>query len=270
MPDRLSVPGPRPSAPRDCGIRALSGRRAVRLTGFMTVGFETQLAWWSFGPVTLSRVEPAGVSLPRGERSGELSLLATPRPVTFVWQDHDAPRTLHVPLGELGLSAATVGRAAPRLAASPLHRLVARHVRDLARDADVLSATPSADALGRVCVDLVRALLVSAAGEEPALITQVQTHVRRHLGDPGLSPASVAAALAVSPRQLYRACAAADVRLEQWIITARLAAARADLADRHLPIAAVARRWGFKDPTHFTRRFRAAYGVSPSEWRHRQ
>lgn len=46
--------------------------------------------------------------------------------------------------------------------------------------------------------------------------------------------------------------------------------ARADLADRHLPIAAVARRWGFKDPTHFTRRFRAAYGVLPSEWRRRQ
>lgn len=270
MPDRLSVPGPRPSAPRDCGIRALSGRRAVRLTGFMTVGFETQLAWWSFGPLTLSRVEAAGDPLPRGEEPGELSLVSTPRPVTFVWLGPGGSRTLHLPPDELGLSAATVRRAAPRLAASPLHRLVAHHVQGLARDADALSATPAADALGRVCVDLVRALLVSAAGEEPTLIAQVRTHVRHHLGDPSLSPASVATALSVSPRQLYRACAAADLSLEQWIITARLAGARADLADRHLPIAAVARRWGFKDPTHFTRRFRAAYGVLPSEWRRRQ
>ena len=228
------------------------------------------LAWWSFGPLTMSRVEPAGVPLLRGEDPGELSLITTPRPVTFVWLGPAGSRTLHIPPDELGLPAATVRRAGPRLAASPLHRLVAHHVQDLARDADSLSATPSADALGRVCVDLIRALLVSAAGEEPTLIAQVQTYVRHHLGDPGLSPASVASALSVSPRQLYRACAAADVGLEQWIITARLAAARVDLADRHLPIAAVARRWGFKDPTHFTRRFRAAYGVLPSEWRHRQ
>jgi len=30
---------------------------------------------------------------------------------------------------------------------------------------------------------------------------------------------------------------------------------------------AAARRWGFVDPTHFGRRFRAAYGLSPGEWR---
>ena len=33
------------------------------------------------------------------------------------------------------------------------------------------------------------------------------------------------------------------------------------------PIAAVAAGWGFKDPTHFARRFRAAYGLRPQEWR---
>ncbi|MGH3972574.1 MAG: helix-turn-helix domain-containing protein [Pseudonocardiaceae bacterium] len=31
-------------------------------------------------------------------------------------------------------------------------------------------------------------------------------------------------------------------------------------------IAAVARSLGFSDPGHFARRFRAAYGLSPSEW----
>jgi AraC-like DNA-binding protein len=241
----------------------------------MAVVFETlavvgQLAWWSFGPLTLSRVEAAGVPRPGGEDPGELSLITTPRPVTFVWQGPGGSRTLHIPPGELGLPAATVHRAGSRLTASPLYPLVTHHVQDLARDADALSASPAADKLGRVCGDLVRALLVSAAGAEPTLIAQVRAHVRDHLDDPGLSPASVATALSVSPRQLYRACAAADLSLEQWIITTRLAGARADLADHHLPIAAVARRWGFKDPTHFTRRFRAAYGVLPSEWRHRQ
>jgi AraC-like DNA-binding protein len=214
---------------------------------------------WSFGPLTVVRGEPAGSHGPRGE----LTVVPGSRPVTLTC----AARTLRISPARLGLPDGTVRRAAPRLAASPLYRLVARHLQDLVRDADALSATPAADALGRASVDLVRTLLVSAAGDDPTLIAQVRTHVRQHLGDPGLSPASVAAALSVSPRQLYRACAAADVRLEQWIIAARLAGARADLADRDLPIAAIARRWGFKDPTHFTRRFRAAYGVLPSEWR---
>lgn len=200
------------------------------------------------------------------EPAEELTLVVGAQPVTFTC----AARALRISPARLGLPAATVRRAAPRLTASPLYRLAARHCQDLARHADVLSASATADALGGVSVDLLRALLVSAAGEEPTLVAQIRGHVRDHLGDPGLSPASVAAALAVSPRQLYRACAAAGFSLEQWIIATRLARARADLADprnRRLPIATVARHRGFKDATHFTRRFRAAYGVLPSEWR---
>lgn len=31
-------------------------------------------------------------------------------------------------------------------------------------------------------------------------------------------------------------------------------------------MAAVAHRWGFSSPSHFSRTFRGAYGMSPSEW----
>jgi AraC-like DNA-binding protein len=33
-----------------------------------------------------------------------------------------------------------------------------------------------------------------------------------------------------------------------------------------LPIAATARACGFADASHFARRFRGAYGLSPREW----
>ena len=35
---------------------------------------------------------------------------------------------------------------------------------------------------------------------------------------------------------------------------------------RRRPIASVARACGFADPSHFARRFRAAFGMSPSDW----
>ncbi|MEV8610809.1 helix-turn-helix domain-containing protein [Amycolatopsis sp. NPDC051373] len=37
---------------------------------------------------------------------------------------------------------------------------------------------------------------------------------------------------------------------------------------RHVPIAAIGRRWGFSDAAHFSRLFRSTYGRSPREYRH--
>ncbi|MDJ0485782.1 helix-turn-helix domain-containing protein [Rhodococcus qingshengii] len=58
--------------------------------------------------------------------------------------------------------------------------------------------------------------------------------------------------------------------MEQWIITQRLQKARDELARPatvDLPIATVAHRAGFVDAGHFSRRFRQAYGLSPTRWR---
>ena len=34
-----------------------------------------------------------------------------------------------------------------------------------------------------------------------------------------------------------------------------------------VPISTIARRWGFRDHGHFTRRFKATYGLTPRDWR---
>ena len=57
--------------------------------------------------------------------------------------------------------------------------------------------------------------------------------------------------------------------LEQGVIGQRLEAARADLllpAGLRRSIAATARARGFGSPSHFTRRFRRAYGITPRDW----
>ncbi|GAA2788117.1 hypothetical protein GCM10010470_23340 [Saccharopolyspora taberi] len=56
-----------------------------------------------------------------------------------------------------------------------------------------------------------------------------------------------------------------------WIRQRRLERCRRDLTNPHLrqrPVHAIAARWGFTDPAHFSRIFRAAYGLSPSDYRH--
>jgi AraC-like DNA-binding protein len=186
-------------------------------------------------------------------------------------------RAVQIRYDHLDLPVDVVRRAIGRLPGSPVHDLLVSHLQRLAASADQLAADPGATAVGAATVELVRALVVSAADDdrlrravrEESLPSRVREYVLAHLPDPDLSPASIAAAHNVSVRQLYKAFAADGQSLEQWVITERLELARAELASaagRRRPIAATARACGFLDPSHFARRFRAAFGVSPHEW----
>jgi AraC-like DNA-binding protein len=211
-------------------------------------------------------------------RPGSLMMADLSSPYDFSWSGDGAAGCIQIPIDQVGLPLDVVRRAAANLRTSPLYDLVTDHVAHLVRDAERLSADPAAPSLGRASIELARALLASAAHTEPhagaahaeTLLTQVRAYVRRHLADPGLRPATVAAAHNISLRYLYKICAQADFSLEQWIIGERLQGAREELLlprNRARTIAMVARRWGFTDPTHFTRRFRGAYGLTPSELR---
>ncbi|MEE6260069.1 helix-turn-helix domain-containing protein [Plantactinospora sonchi] len=209
---------------------------------------------------------------------GELMAVDLSAPYDFSWSGDGAAGCVQIPVDLLGLPVDVIRRALGRLRSSPLYPVVASHVGHLTADPGRLSVDAAAPSLGSASIELARALLASAAHAEglsramlaETLLTRVRAYVRQHLADPRLRPASIAAAHGVSLRYLYKVCEQADFSLEQWIIGERLRGARAELlrpASRHRTIATVAGRWGFSDPTHFTRRFRAAYGVTPSEWR---
>jgi AraC-like DNA-binding protein len=208
---------------------------------------------------------------------GHLMLSDLTAPYEFSWVDTGGSRAFQIPYGRLALPQDVVRRAAPRLPGSPLHDLVRDHLVRLAADADRLAADAGATPLGTATIDLVRALLVSAADDEgltrrvreETLLSRMLTWTRRHLTEADLSPERIAAVHNVSVRQLCKVCAAGGVSLEQWLIAERLELARSELrsaAGRRRPIAATARACGFPDPSHFARRFRQAYGVSPREW----
>jgi len=210
-------------------------------------------------------------------RDGDLMLSDLTAPYSFSWTGTGGSRAFQIPYDQLALPVDVVRRAGGRLPASPMYGLVVEHLRRLVRSADELATDPGAAILGTATTELVRALLVSAAADErrtapvmaDTLLTRVMTHVQQQLTDPELTPARVAAAHSVSVRQLYKAFAAAELSFEQWIIDQRLEHARAELitpSGRRRPIAATAHVCGFRDPSHFSRRFRAAYGLSPRDW----
>jgi AraC-like DNA-binding protein len=99
---------------------------------------------------------------------------------------------------------------------------------------------------------------------------RVKDHILRHLADPGLAPPAIAAAHFVSVRYLHKLFQSQGVTVGEWIRTQRLERCRRDLLRSPAPgdgVAAVARRWGFTSPSHFSRAFRTAYGMTPRAWR---
>ncbi|MFD4867087.1 helix-turn-helix domain-containing protein [Streptomyces sp. NPDC058412] len=201
-------------------------------------------------------------------------------PRTYGWSGYGASQAITLDMEYLGVPVDTVLRASVRLRASPLHDLLLGHLRAFWRDPGRLEADPGAAALANATTELVRALLTSAAHDErdrqvrasmdSSLVARIMVYARRHLTDPDLGPERIAVEHAVSRRQLYVVLGRAGISLEQWLIGERLEAACRLLASpRHaaLPVSAVAARCGFTSPSHFTRRFREAYGVTPSEWR---
>ncbi|SOE01517.1 helix-turn-helix domain-containing protein [Blastococcus haudaquaticus] len=212
-------------------------------------------------------------------RDDSLMLSDLTGPYAFSWGGWGGSRAFQIPYEHLALPVDVVRRAGPRLRASPLHGLVRAHLQRLADRAEQLSLDPGAASLGRATTELVRALLVSAAGDvairpqvrAETLVSRVLVYAQQHLAEPDLTPERIARAHNVSVRLLYRSCAEAGLSLEQWIIGRRLEEARALLAapaGRQRAIASVAQACGFSDPSHFARRFRAAFGLSPRDWQH--
>ncbi|MCM3876176.1 MAG: helix-turn-helix transcriptional regulator, partial [Thermoanaerobaculia bacterium] len=52
-----------------------------------------------------------------------------------------------------------------------------------------------------------------------------------------------------------------------WLMDARLSEAARLIRAGDDPVTKIAYRVGFKDPSHFTRRFKGRFGVSPNEYR---
>ncbi|MBD2818068.1 helix-turn-helix domain-containing protein [Streptomyces parvulus] len=130
--------------------------------------------------------------------------------------------------------------------------------------------------LSGVLVDLVAGLISHELDAEAALppetrtrnlVLTIRSFILHHFRDPRLTPQTVAAAHHISSRHLHRLFQQEGVTVAALIRHRRLEQAHRDLADPALldtPVQTIAARCGFTTPAHFSRAFRAAYGVSPA------
>ncbi len=142
--------------------------------------------------------------------------------------------------------------------------------------------TPTARAqIGEQVLDLVALALAAERGEDrPALssaramaLLRLRTAVERQLSDPGLDPATAAAAAGISVRYANALLNTEGLSLERLIVQRRLDRCRRafeDPAQAHRSISEVAYTWGFSDLSHFTRRFKSVFGCTPSDYRKQQ
>ncbi|MFE6224067.1 helix-turn-helix domain-containing protein [Streptomyces sp. NPDC057854] len=102
------------------------------------------------------------------------------------------------------------------------------------------------------------------------LVPRVRDYIDRHLGDADLTPERVAEAHYISVRYLHRLFEGEGTTVGRLILRRRVEECARELArrERSSPtVAAVARRWGFPSPAHFSRAFKGVYGVPPRQWR---
>ncbi|MFD8013864.1 helix-turn-helix domain-containing protein [Streptomyces sp. NPDC058955] len=210
---------------------------------------------------------------------GDIAVYDTRRPYTLLFDKGVDMHFFRIPLDDLALPDAAIREVTARTlgAEGTVSGLAALYLAQLAAH-PTLHAGPASEFAIAPSTELIRAA-IAAEADRPSLAVgplhetlgiRVLEYMRTHLADPALSPASVARAHHISVRYLYAVLARSGVGFGEWVRTHRLDACRRELSRRPAgpdTISTIARRWGFKSPSHFSRAFKSAFGMSPQAWR---
>jgi AraC family transcriptional regulator, positive regulator of tynA and feaB len=140
---------------------------------------------------------------------------------------------------------------------------------------ELLPAT--AARMASIGVDLIVASIADGLARDvpkslhgTVIVQRAKAYVEANLGDPALDPPQIAAALGISLRWLQELFQERGQHVADWIWQRRLETAALRLTDpgrAHMAVGTIAYGCGFVSQAHFSRRFRARFGMTPSEYR---
>lgn len=134
--------------------------------------------------------------------------------------------------------------------------------------------------LAEQALDLIAlAFCADANASAPALssprataLLRLKAAIEARLSDPGLKPTEAATASGISVRYANDLLSEEGSSVERYILHRRLERCRGALEDplqAHRLIGEIAFSWGFSDLSHFTRRFREEFAMTPGDCRRR-
>ncbi|WP_123819962.1 AraC-like ligand-binding domain-containing protein [Kitasatospora cineracea] len=211
---------------------------------------------------------------------GGLVLYDTARPYSVDYPERFRTHLFHLPHRMLGVPERELRQVAGTAVtlAEGCGSVLLPFLGTLAASAPSYPA-PVGDRLAGSVADLLSTLVAQLTAEQAAdgsrtandhLVRRVREHIDRHLCDTELSPETIARAHHISVRYLHRLFEGEGTTVSRLVQQRRLEACARELGRRGRTaptVSAVAQRWGFVNPAHFSRTFRNAYGVSPREWR---
>jgi len=144
-----------------------------------------------------------------------------------------------------------------------------RHAESFTNGNDSAITTRIIEAVASLCGSVAeKAMAHSSAG---ALhFERARRYIQSRLSDPDLTPADIAGALHISTSHLHAVMRSNSTSPGKLTLSLRLDRCRDALGDPRLArhtITRIAFDWGFTDPAHFTKTFKARFGVTPRQYR---
>lgn len=214
-------------------------------------------------------------------RSSDMFLLDPRRPFALEISPDLRALLIKVPRWELQARLGEISAltARPVSSSRPEAALASSFLAMLADRAGAIGE-PAAGKVAQQALDLValafgpvihggRKLLSSS---RTTTLLRLKSTIEARLHDPALKPQIAASETGISVRYANALLAEEGTSLERFIMCRRLQLCRQALespAHAHRAVSDIAYSFGFSDVSHFTRRFRANFGCSPSECRYR-
>ena len=211
---------------------------------------------------------------------GDMALFASSRAFQLSFDGDFAQTVLTVPAHELrqlipDVDALTATTLNGQRAAVGLFRQIVDHC--FKTDSNALSPLVANHAASALLEVLAGTLLDMPCAKQPKKsqlarfhLARIKQHAMQHLHDPGLSVVSLSGCLGLSPAHIHRLFAGEEQTFTAWIWSCRLVACKRrleDAAQAHFTISEIAFKSGFNSSAHFSRAFRARFGVSATECR---
>ena len=261
------------------GLRLTDCTASARVSGTRT---HAQIAHDSDAYLTVVMVAQGSETLRFGDdrelrlTEGMFTLWDSTRPMAFMTSDNLRQMSLLVPEAQLL-------RRVPRvrdLAGRPIEGrhgiggMFTDHFRVLLSRLGELPASNR-----HTVLEATLDLLALCLSDQPALpaprlrqlvLEQVKSHIEVHLTDPSLGVATLARRFRMTERNMHKLFEHTGTTVGAHIRARRLAMCRRDLEGTTLAarqIGEIAAHWGFADASHFSKVFRAAYGLSPKDVR---